>query len=218
MLERVAFAQQAVVVLCLPPFDVCKQGWLQRKGQDYVPDDTKLRRVYDSYAAAISLESVDQFTALPVVVYDYTEDSVSSLMSEIMQVKPAKSKLCTDGIGHWHSDSVILMGDRCSRYGIKDLPFVSFYREGCSAWLADQLSDWGVSERELYWVNSAGLGVNWLDESDRPRKIVALGVNAEKWCQRAGVPYKAAPHPQYWKRFKHFESYPLKETLLSCLT
>lgn len=215
MLERVAFAQQAVVVFCLPPFDVCKQGWLQRKGQDYLPDDTRLRRVYDSYAKGVE---DDQLTALPFLTYDYTQDSVSELMAAIMAAKPAKSKLCTDGIGHWHTDSVVLVGDRCSRHGIQNLPFVSFHGGGCSAWLAQQLEDWDVSEQELYWVNSAGLGVNWLDEIDRPRKFVALGVHAEKWCQHAGVPHQAVPHPQYWKRLKHSDPYPLKEALLSCLT
>lgn len=216
MLERVAFSQQAVVVLCLPPLEVCKQGWLQRKGQDYLPDDTRLRRVYDSYVKGASEDN--PLTVLPFVTYDYTQDSVPDLMAAIMAAKPARSKLCTDGIGHWHPNSVILVGDRCSRHGIHNLPFVSFQGAGCSAWLAQQLESWDIGEQELYWINSAGLGVNWLNEIDRPRKFVALGVHAENWCQHAGVPHTAVPHPQYWKRFKHGDPYPLKEALLSCLT
>jgi hypothetical protein len=82
--------------------------------------------------------------------------------------------------------------------------------------LAEQLDAWDVGEDELYWVNSAGLGVNWLDEPDRPRRMVALGVHAEKWCQHAGVKHEVVPHPQYWKRFHYDEPYPLQEALLSC--
>ena len=47
----------------------------------------------------------------------------------------------------------------------------------------------------------------------KPKQIVCLGKVAEKWAKKNGWEFVSFPHPQYWKRFKSKEPYPLIEFL-----
>lgn len=68
--EKALKERRAVVVLCLPPYAVCHANWARRKadGGEMFPDPANHRRVYDAYLTAR--------TDLPVVMYDYTLQSV----------------------------------------------------------------------------------------------------------------------------------------------
>jgi len=64
-LELVAAEARAVVVLCLPPFEVCREAWAARRDREYVRLDAQMRTVYDLYAGV-------RGWALDTCVYDRT--------------------------------------------------------------------------------------------------------------------------------------------------
>lgn len=131
------------------------------------------------------------------------------------------------GSGAWRPGKVtLLVGDRPNNGVHGDLkhklPFFSLHSGGCSQWLAQQLEDAGVPESELYWVNSADArGVDtdaaFLREL-RPKRIIAMGDYAQRWVSTylpAGMESlcHGVAHPQYHKRFKHGQTYPLLDLL-----
>ena len=207
MLERVALKCGAVVLLCRPPWSVVERNWASRKGQELVQEQAWMKQVYDGYA--------NVRTDLDFINFDYTtndltkEQMLESLIGAFRSYKPPAT-----GIGHWNEGSVLLVGDRVSKRGFPDMPFVSFNEAGCSAWLARQLEAWKVPESKLYWVNSHDLAPDFMGRADAPSTVVALGQFAAQWCRRAGLPYTEVEHPQYWKRFHASEEYTsLKEAL-----
>jgi hypothetical protein len=211
MLERVALKCGALVVLCYPPYEACRTNWQARRAQELVPDAAWLRAIHDLYAPLRFLER----TNLMVLRYDYAGERgqldaiLEALEIERQRLTPAA------GIGLWSDSSTLLVGDRVSRHGWQDLPFVSFKKGGCSAWLATRLEAWGVSERRLYWVNAHEQSPELLGWPQAPKKIVALGQVAARWLERAGLDYASVPHPQAHKRFHFNEEY---ESLRQVLT
>lgn len=51
-LEQLATLAGAVVVMVLPPLEVCREAWLARLPDEYVKKDEQYRAVYAGYAAA----------------------------------------------------------------------------------------------------------------------------------------------------------------------
>lgn len=118
----------------------------------------------------------------------------------------------------------LLVGDkpnlpRTGQHLFYRVPFLSMHGGGCSRWLADQLEEAWVPESSLYWINAsdgAGIGTEHaFIEKLQPRKVIALGAEAAKWCVEARLQgrYDQVPHPQYWKRFGKGEHYPLLDFL-----
>ncbi len=63
-LERLAESAQAMVVLCLPPFEVCAKTFEGRPEEEYLKKTEQLKKVWEGY---------DRMpTTLPVVRYDRT--------------------------------------------------------------------------------------------------------------------------------------------------
>lgn len=118
---------------------------------------------------------------------------------------------------------VILIGDRPGpaapeQKNFLHVPFNSL--KHCSGWLNKQLEENDIPESRLAWVNAYDKKGNPTDPDivdfvmGKP-VVYALGGNAEKWCKKMGVHYDCVfPHPQYWKRFKSKESYPLIDRLI----
>lgn len=213
MLERVALKAGTLVILCYPAYDVCLRNWAARRALELVVEDRAMRVIYNLYAP----DKVRERTSLPVLTYDYADgprDALEDLVLPAIEYernRPAPAP----GIGRWGSDSALLVGDRVSQYGWPDLPFVSFKKYGCSAWLAERLEAWGVGEDKLYWLNAFEQTPEALGWGDAPKKIVTLGNNAAQWAERAGLTYMQAVHPQAHKRFHYNEDYEsLKEALL----
>lgn len=121
------------------------------------------------------------------------------------------------GAGAFRPGVTLLVGERpgVARSGeLKHrLPFVTFTRSGCALWLTEQLEVAGVPESDLYWINAYdALGIPTSSDfvsALEPNLIVALGDLAERWCRAAELTHVAVPHPQYWKRFRAREDYPL---------
>jgi hypothetical protein len=210
-LERIAMRHGAVVVLCMPPWERVKEQWLARKGADsdaeYLDRIEQLESVYDMYDKTLPL-----VTDLPIVRYDYTKHGKAQqqLLAEIVRVAMPLHRLATNTVGNLNAP-VILIGDKPSGHTDNDTvlqyPFCSFSGTGTSRWLTAELIKAEIPERSLLWGN-ADDGVWWLrDHYDRT--VFAMGDNAAKTLENAGIPHVQVDHPQYHRRFKSSEPYPL---------
>lgn len=115
------------------------------------------------------------------------------------------------GIGRWSSDSILLVGDRPTRDNIGQLPFI--HDKGCAPWLAHQMNRSNIDENMLYWINSANVNGTFTSghfiEELNPRLVIALGDHASDWCNHRDIDHIRVPHPQYWRRFRSQQRYPL---------
>lgn len=116
----------------------------------------------------------------------------------------------------------IIVGDRPSPSapvigGYHYTPFFSL--RYCSGWLNRLLEVNQIDERNLLWLNSANLAgesANFDVVRDYDCEYIALGSNAEKWLISNGkTQIHKTYHPQYWKRFRSKERYPLLDLLRS---
>lgn len=213
-LERLALRAGAGVILCLPPRERCEAAWAERQavGGEYLQRRAQFRAVYDGYR---QLERAG--VGLPLLTYDYARDRVSDVVAWVDRLGRPPSPRDVPGLGaHRPGEVTLLVGEQMTERHVLDLPFVSASRGGCGPWLADQLEDWGVPERRLYWVNAYFHGASQrlgFVRDLRPRLVVALGRCADLRLREAGIGHTSVPHPQFWKRFHHHEPYPLKEVL-----
>jgi hypothetical protein len=116
---------------------------------------------------------------------------------------------------------VLVVGDRPGPSAPKDpgyhhTPFYSI--KHCSGWLNRLLDAHEIPEEKLLWINSTladGTPFDARKVEDNIRIIVALGGNAEKWVKANfdDRVFAKVHHPQYWKRFRSKEPYPLIEIL-----
>lgn len=207
MLDRVIMGYDRVVVMCLPDYETCHKAWASGR-EEMVSDEAEFRKIYDAYAA-LKINT-------PHVFYDWTKESVDDLVEKVKALDVPKNT--GPGIGSFKKGNILIVGDKPSNpiIGI-DLPFV--HVDGCSPWLADQLARTDVPESELYWINGFDLkggmtDPRFIDELE-PRAIIALGSQAQRWCEIADVRHLRTEHPQFWKRFKGSEQYPLVNMLRS---
>lgn len=200
MLERAALTQSGIIVLCMPPFERCREAFLS--GRDEMMSSVEdLRRVYDRYALGPA-------TNLPVVKYDYTTEDVGDLMNKVV-----------DTLNEYPAPRITILGDRpnVKTHAQKQyhVPFVAFSGRGCSEWLGEQLELAGVPEWALDWYNAYDDQDNPLDATllEPGTSVVALGRHAQEWCFDNGVKHVHCPHPQVHKRFHHDKQYPLVDIL-----
>lgn len=224
MLERIALSVRGVAVIALPPWELVLDRWTARKGAEYLDTVEQLRVVYDAFAAMTP--------GIPTVRYDYTRDGCSKQACDAFAERVYAARPPVNdgpGAGWFGPGATLVIGDRYPevngggdfQIGGRTFPFVSFSRHGCSAWLAEQLEDAGVPERNLYWVNAHRTDGTTTDprfiERLEPGRIVALGARADDWCRRVvrlhDAEYDYVIHPSYHKRFHHHFTYPLKEVV-----
>jgi len=222
-------SRRAVVVLCAPPYEICRENWQAGRERDeemftseikHFAEWAKFKALQSTFQTPASALMVDApRTELPVVTYDYTKDSVYDVMDRICDYRPGYNQ--GPGIGCFEHGTFLLVGDESNkRSNPLALPFVA--DEGCSPWLAACLDAWGVAEGDLYWINATR--ADGLETDGRfthvlwPSRVIALGDEAQRWVKRrdfaGGTQLIHVPHPQYWKRFNHHAEYtPLKEAL-----
>lgn len=204
MLERLAFRCGAVVVRCLPPWDMVKVNYLARKQLEMLDDESQLGIVYDAY--------LDEPTDLPDLTYDYTTGGLPVDQLEAMRSICHPLDIASAGV--WDAP-IILVGERFA--DMKDCdafyqwPFASFNGEGCSRWLAEQLDLVDVGEDQLMWIN-ADQDLSVLADLE-PVKIIALGDAAHGKLVAVGFKPDHVPHPQSWRRFNCNERYPLLDLI-----
>lgn len=206
MLDRVLLSQKTVLVLCLPPKEVARDNWRLRLSSDdeYVTKLSMWEDIYDRYSDPSVVK-----THLPVVMFNFMKDSFDDCRDKIMEALPPLNH--GPGIG-WHEEGVtLLIGERPTEEAGHDYPFV--HATGCSPWLAEQLDQAGVSERSLYWVNARDSRGRELDPGFldvlKPGKIITLGEEAHRWAGNHNISGAVVSHPQWHKRFRNKEPYPL---------
>ena len=205
------------LVYCLPGLEVCLETFRSRRGEEMLDREEQLEAVYRRYDVQVDYVS----SHLPSVVFDRTKHTVSR---DLLSV----GGLLIPGREHWpiptvaHDTRLATVGNRLAPVCIvgeafterkdndawQQYPFVSFNRQGCSAWLADYLESLNVREDELCWAN-ADFDLELLDASISAQSYVALGATAAKALDDAGLNYTLVSHPQHQKRFNSHDEYPL---------
>jgi hypothetical protein len=220
MLQRCALTCNAIIVLCLPPLEVCLANYRKRKEIEYLDNESQLRATWHLYNKLTPPAGID------VLRYDYTRSTTASLTTDLQRVATGRIPNNGPGIGAWRKlhQVTVLVGDQMGqrifdgRSTTPEVPFVSFSRAGCADWLTQRLEDAGVPETELYWINTRTADGATTDSKFirtlQPRRIIALGDVAARWCERElQIKFTAVPHPQFWKRFHTRELYPLIQEL-----
>jgi len=203
MLERVALSRGAVVIHCQPDFETCVEAFEKRIGEEYLDDISQLEAVYNEY------ESIGLTTSLPTIHYDYTQDSIDWLLDKISRVS---IKNGASGGGCFKQGNILMLCDKGPRTNVRAsavvIPFINFLdNDGPSRMLAEALEHEGVSERELYWINTQTYQ-GTPTEPDfikdlKPSKIFALGNNAYTWALNNNVKAIKLPPPLH-----HMQNYP----------
>jgi thymidylate kinase len=202
MLERVALSRGAVVIHCQPDFETCVEAFEKRIGEEYLDDISQLEAVYNEY------ESIGLTTSLPTIHYDYTQDSIDWLLDKISRVS---IKNGASGGGCFKQGNILMLCDKGPRTNVRAsavvIPFINFLdNDGPSRMLAEALEHEGISERELYWINTQTYQ-GTPTEPDfikdlKPSKIFALGNNAYTWALNNNVKAIKLPPPLH-----HMQNY-----------
>lgn len=203
MLERLAYRCGATVVLCQPKWDVVKANYQKRKALEMLKNETQLRQVYDLYRT--------QGTALPLIPFDYETHPIEMLRQQISQARNPNHLLSRASAGNWDG-GVVLVGESFAERKDQDpwyqWPFASFSGDGCSRWLTEELDKAGLPEENLLWVN-ADQDLSFIHDLGWRPLVVALGTKAEAELYKEKIEAQVVQHPQFWKRFKSSEPYPL---------
>ena len=203
MLERAALSRGAVVVHCQPAFEVCAKAFTARQDKEYLDTLQQLRKVYDEY------DTLGQGTALPIIHYDYENDSVLELFEKI---KATSIENKASGGGCFKEGNILMLCDKGPRTNVRAsavvVPFINFLdNDGPSRMLAESLHREGIPESQIYWINTQSyLGVATdpaFIKDLKPKKIFALGNNAFTWALNNNVQAIKLPPPLY-----HMQNYP----------
>lgn len=215
MLERYLLSRRAVVVHAEPMYGVARHNWRARaeRGGEMIKVDQEdtYRHVYTLFGQ-IAKES-----ALPVVRYDFCDETPETLRERVEAVRPPVNK--GPGIGRFERGVTLIVGERCNTNtnANYNVPFVG--EQGCSPWLAQQLQDYSIDENTLYWVNAytpeGEVTHPGFVELLQPSLTIALGSDAAMWCAFAvgADNYVRVSHPQHWRRFNSKKPYPLLQVL-----
>jgi hypothetical protein len=124
------------------------------------------------------------------------------------------------GAGNFKPGVVLLVGERTAhpmenRY---HAPFCAV--TASSGWLNTQLAHSTISEDKLFWINALDNDGTPIDLAQlvlelAPKYIIALGNVARERLSFYKLKHDHVPHPQYWKRFKSKQTYPLINILES---
>lgn len=196
MLERLALGCGAVLIQCLDVSAPLQKEWI---GVDH--------------------------TLTTLSVGDWDE-----YLYQDLEYKLINARNPGPGIGKWtRHESILIVGDQhgdtVQPYNVhRNIAFCSMSGKGCSEWLTIQLAEAGFKENQFYWINArepkpgGGKATSSVFVDDlNPIMTIALGSMAEQWCMKAGIPYRAVPHPQSWKRFHYHDEYPLIPLLKNLL-
>jgi len=122
------------------------------------------------------------------------------------------------GVGNYCTGTIVLVGEQASNPTEKTAnqqPFCS--DKGCSGWLNLLLEQEQIPEEKLFWLNAKNNDGTLIDpkviENIAPKVVITLGKTACDLLSRSNISYLHHYHPQYWKRFRNKQRYPLLDTL-----
>ncbi len=124
------------------------------------------------------------------------------------------------GVGAYVKGNILLIGEQASHpLGAPEQePFCS--DAGCSGWLNRLLAAEQIPEELLFWLNARNNDGSKVDLQSiydhlQPSVVIGLGKVAEGLICEFDFRESAIflPHPQYWKRFKSKQPYPLVKVL-----
>lgn len=210
MIDRVLLARSAVMVVCLPPWDTVKKMWRARKEEELIQNENILRNIYKWYASKA-------YRGIPTIYYDYTEDKVDNLIQHVEALAKARPySLITAGgpSGRFYDADVLLVGEKCSREFQCEVPFTGTNASG--PWLTEKLMAHDIYEDQLAWINvkledgrdNMDMVLQYIKDY-HPQHVIALGSVAHVALERAHINSIHFDHPQYHKRFRNKDIYPL---------
>ena len=118
------------------------------------------------------------------------------------------------GTGSFILGNILIVGEQAASPSTspEQEPFCT--SRGCSGWLNAKLELAGIPEDLLFWVNALNNDGTTLDltfyvDQLQPMLVFALGRVAKNSCINQRINHESFPHPQYWRRFRTKEPYPL---------
>lgn len=206
-IDRILFGIGGIVLYCTTDFATMEETWRARasKGEELIKDVSRYMALFTRYEELVAGHPL-------TVRYNYKQHSIDDVLQ---LVHPCPNP--GPGIGAWRPhESILMVGERIAEnlHGV-DWPFTGML--GSSYWMTTQLQEHGYPEERFYWVNAFKPDTTpqnpaFIDEL-HPRLVIALGSVAKKWLTDAGVEHVHVEHPQYWKRFRAKDPYPLLEVL-----
>lgn len=198
LMRRLFLARRVVHIVCLPPYDVTYANWYQKRarGEELFEAVSKFDEVYTAYE--------DKIDRAHDHVYDYTDPNAWKFLESRLLMTTVAKPLPEGYIGDPHG-VVLFVGDAGADVGcVIDLPF--FATVGSSLYLHEALSRARIGLFGVQLVNAFRHdGTPNEIENVVGRRVVALGNNAARMLKRACVEHRVIPHPQYWRRFRHYE-------------
>lgn len=213
LLNRLLFARGGMLVLCTAPPAAIISGWQARRQAEYLDAQPKLERVIQAYVGLWLAELKGHPQAWRYQLQDW-KNAADEYAAQLQSLKSISVDLTAAyGAAGAPRARYLIVGERVN--GPWDLAFHA--DKNSSLFLNHALWRAGYREPELLLVNA-------FDHQGRPRDfsplavgrtVIALGRLAQQACQGFGVPHLAAPHPQYWKRFKKGKEHEYAELLNS---
>lgn len=208
-LEGLLQARGYVLVVCRTDASIAANNNLKvEQLYDRLRDEATLVDLMKSYD-----QTIVQHSTLPTLYYDFRVDPTGSQALEFID-KETRCPLPYGMLGTERPE-IWLVGDERKRPG--DLfEATPFYLPGIGdklvggtlLWrsLSKLAWDWG----KIALSNSKTLDLRYVyDRLNQPRRVIALGNNAEKRLKEAKVSHVKTPHPQWVRRFKHHQAVEL---------
>lgn len=209
MLERYLLSKRAVMIVAEPEYDKALHNWRARasEGKEMINSEHTYRDTFRLF------RDLRRCSALPVVLHNYIAHTPEVTRARVEAARPPVNN--GPGIGMFAPGVTLMVGEMCN-VGRFNEPFIA--DTGCSPWLAQQLENAGIPETKLYWINALTPKGDVTNPEFisllNPKHVIALGSTAIDWCRfAAGDDFIKVPHPQFWKRFKHDQRYPLLDVL-----
>lgn len=222
LMNRLIRATGSDVVLCLPPYDVCRKGTCERR--ELITDEGTMRAAYDSWSCVPSTQLYPRYLSDPAScrianldVYDRTSGI------PLTSIQPLAPTLPPGVIGS-PTATTLVVGERPS--GDLDLPF--FSNTGCSPLLNESLWQAGYVEQDLAFTNVFPLPVlatehggvrdiaGLVRDIKTVQSVIVLGQDAWEGlgglngatritAVRDDICLESLPHPSFWKRFHYHD-------------
>lgn len=207
MLDRVAMKCGAVIVLCDPGFDLCRDNFMARKHLEMLSDDTQLFNVHKAYE--------EQAYGLPKFNYDYSVDPNFIANNNFLDDYRFECHNINFRTAGNINAPIIIIGkcdkERYDHDPWNQFPFVSFQQSGTYYWLTSQISG---RESNILWIDGTHTKEELKEIFDyyglwlKYEKIYALGDDIFDKVQEFGGCVNLMI-PEMWRKINPSRAYPI---------